>query len=668
MNDYGWVYLSLLPLNPHSFPTLVHAASIASQGKYISEAMYDSVAALIDSVENTPLLPFDSHTNFTSTYDGKTTVREQGVPKGLFMDKEQTYKEEVKNGVAKSSVKSVQEKFEADRQQAINHLNVQTRTYLAAGYARKAAMLQSRLLWAVIGCLILAVLVLLLIFWNWRGRTQRKHQAEHMEQEQKMKLLSAQLKQKETLIASLRGHIIDKSEILEMLEPTTGKRTVINARNWQEIEATLDTADGLFVSRQIVEAPYGVGGEAYFFLPEIPGGEHTFRLVWHNWEVNTFLCVQNLRFVTFGGPDADGNGIPDWRDNRNASASGFDELPLESLVSPLCVEGKDLWRDVLEIGAEYVEGGSNGVFAAVKTIGDGFYADIPLAEYGQTRIAFADRALSNDVAVAWKPLDVFEEDFVSDALVIRTGDALRLAGEGTVSVSRADVADWTVVTYWSQTAATPYRFDQAGTYLITVSRENPLLDGETGYAQVEVVSSKFPKRNPAIMIDRAQSLACPALAPRNLIEHDAALQVTAEPDGSGGVDLTLCTHTDRDMGLLSRLDEDGPISDAVQVTSVWADNGTYYRVAQTYPDGSQLVEVSLLLGALAENMSVTLEIFVSGVTFEDGTRTKTLTAADFDENGRYVIRFIKARGVTTSVCHRTYIYQDGKLIYTNKEN
>ena len=80
------------------------------------------------------------------------------------------------------------------------------------------------------------------------------------------------------------------------------------------------------------------------------------------------------------------------------------------------------------------------------------------------------------------------------------------------------------------------------------------------------------------------------------------------------------------------------------------------------------MEVSLLLGALAENMSVTLEIFVSGVTFEDGTRTKTLTAADFDENGRYVIRFVKARGVTTSVCHRTYIYQDGKLIYTNKEN
>ena len=255
MNDYGWVYLALLPLNPRNFPTLVHAANIACQGGDRAEIMYDSVAALIDSVENTPMLPFDTHTQFTSIYDGTTTVREQGVPKGLFMDAEQTYEEEVKNGTARSSVKKVQEKFEADRQRAISHLNVQTSTYLAAGYARKAAMLQSRLLWAVIGCLVLAVLVLLLVFWNWRGRAQRRHQAERMAQEQKMVQLSAQLQQKETLIASLRGHIIDKSEILEMLEPTAGKRTIINARNWQEMEATLDMADNQFVSRLRAEHP-----------------------------------------------------------------------------------------------------------------------------------------------------------------------------------------------------------------------------------------------------------------------------------------------------------------------------------------------------------------------------------------------------------------------------
>ena len=110
--------------------------------------------------------------------------------------------------------------------------------------------------------------------------------------------------------------------------------------------------------------------------------------------------------------------------------------------------------------------------------------------------------------------------------------------------------------------------------------------------------------------------------------------------------LSLLAHADRDLGLVSRLSDGGAISDAVQATPVWADNGTYYRVVDTYADGSQLVEVSLLLGAIPEGTSVVLEIFVSGVTFEDGTRTKTLTAADFDADGHYTIRFVRARGVT----------------------
>lgn len=254
VNDYGFAYLSWLPLNPRNIPTLVHAANIVYQKGEASEAVYDSVMALIDSVERAPVLPFSSHTQFQSLYDGKTMVRELGVPKGLFEDAEHTYEEEVKAGTA-SSVESKQQKFEEDIQRGMNHLGVQTRTYLSAGYARKAALLQERLLWAVIGCLGMAVLVLLLFVRIWHEKVKRRHKEEQLAQEQAVKQLSAQLQQKETLIAALRGHIIDKSEILEMLEPTAGKRTIINARNWREIEATLDTADNQFVSRLRAEHP-----------------------------------------------------------------------------------------------------------------------------------------------------------------------------------------------------------------------------------------------------------------------------------------------------------------------------------------------------------------------------------------------------------------------------
>ena len=235
-----------------------------------------------------------------------------------------------------------------------------------------------------------------------------------------------------------------------------------------------------------------------------------------------------------------------------------------------------------------------------------------------------------------------------------------------MSVRIADGTNgWFAVTNWTETAATPYEFETNGLYLVTVTRRGILSDDEA-HALVEVVSSRFPKRNPAILLDARETLDCPALSPRNLLEHDSELALDAEVSASGGVTLSMFTHTDRDLGLVSRLYDGGAISDAVQVTPVWADNGTYYRVARTYADGSQLVEVSLLLGAVPEGTSVTLSIFVSGVTFEDGTRTRTLTADDFDEDGHVTVRFIRARGVTTSVCHRTYIYQNGKLIYTNE--
>ena len=292
-----------------------------------------------------------------------------------------------------------------------------------------------------------------------------------------------------------------------------------------------------------------------------------------------------------------------------------------------------------------------------------------LPEDGAATVSLRGRSPAESFNVAWKPFDVFAEDYSTNALVVRTGDALRIAphdgGESEVTVSVADGTNgWSAVTNWTETTATPYAFEEPGTYLVTVAREG-LLGGDAAHALVEAVRSRFPKRNPAVLMDAEQTLDCPELSPRNVLEHDAELQVAAEAAGSG-VTLSLLTHADRDLGLVSRLDDGGAISDAVQVTPMWADNGTYYRVADTFADGSQLVEVSLLLGAVAEGMTVDLEIFVSGVTFDDGTRSRTLTVADFDADGHCTVRFVKARGVTTSVCHSTRIYQDGKLIYRNR--
>ena len=86
------------------------------------------------------------------------------------------------------------------------------------------------------------------------------------------------------------------------------------------------------------------------------------------------------------------------------------------------------------------------------------------------------------------------------------------------------------------------------------------------------------------------------------------------------------------------------------------------RVVHTYPDGSQLVEQTLVFNVLPDDTEVRLNIFVGGVTFEDGTLNKVVRADDLDPFGRYTYRLIKGPTVTTSVCHTGYVYQNNQFV------
>ena len=163
--------------------------------------------------------------------------------------------EEAQNEHKEDDQKHWRQSYESETKQEEQNFSVNRDTYLAPGYVKKSAMLQRRLMTAAIVVLVLAVLVLLLVFRWLAGNVRRRHEAERTAHQREAEQLAERLRQKDAMIAMLRGHIMDKSEILDMLEPTAGKRTVINARNWREIEMTLDTADGNFVSRLRAEHP-----------------------------------------------------------------------------------------------------------------------------------------------------------------------------------------------------------------------------------------------------------------------------------------------------------------------------------------------------------------------------------------------------------------------------
>ena len=242
LNDYGYTVLLHSPFDLHHFGSLQRITALAARHLEAppSPAVIDSVYQCMDFLW---ALPHEDFSYMCTLRVSKSTFTfgEVTVPVGMYEEVQQEHHED--------DTKHWRPSYDSETKKEEQNFSINRDTYLAPGYVKKSAVLQRRLMAAVIIVLALAVLVLLLVFRNWLGNVRRHHEAEQAAHQRKAEQLAERLRQKDSMIAMLRGHIMDKSEILDMLEPTAGKRTVINARNWREIEMTLDTADGNFVSR-----------------------------------------------------------------------------------------------------------------------------------------------------------------------------------------------------------------------------------------------------------------------------------------------------------------------------------------------------------------------------------------------------------------------------------
>ena len=248
LNDYGFMVLLHPPFDLHHFGSLEHITHIAAKHRQepSSPSVLDSVYQCLDSLWTLPHVDV-SPTCALSIAKSVSIIGDITVPVGMYEESLQEYKED--------TTKHKSPSYESTKEWVEQDFSINRDTYLAAGYVKKSASLQRNLMMAVIVILLLGLLLLALLFWNWRIKTRQQHLAERMAQQHKADQLAERLRQKDAMIAMLRGHIMDKSEILDMLETKAGKRTIINAQNWREIEMTLDTADGNFVSRLRAEHP-----------------------------------------------------------------------------------------------------------------------------------------------------------------------------------------------------------------------------------------------------------------------------------------------------------------------------------------------------------------------------------------------------------------------------
>jgi hypothetical protein len=431
--------------------------------------------------------------------------------------------------------------------------------------------------------------------------------------------------------------------------------------------------DGVASGRQVVNAAYGTNTVATFFLPALSAGNHVIRLRWINSAANTFLQVNSLTLQSYGGPDANTNGIPDWMDNRASALFGLEAQPQSSVVSPICLEGTGVYQDTLSVTASYVpEGQTQQVIAVEHGLGDDWFANVLLSPTNATGIVVHDpgAGAARTNMVTWEAVNLLDNAYGAD-LAIRGGGALRFAGwpagatNGFVSVTILNSATNAITNLVAAAgSAIPYRFDQAGRFMVSGLYSN----GTTvtnGILPVRVVSGSFNGGEAACVTGQARTWDCPGITTDAVVAADSLLSVTVTNLAGGGTRFTLLNPTDGPLYMVARLGANGPVLDSAKVSAIQGDHGTYFKVVETFADGSRMTEVRLQLGYVPSDLVVQLHIFVGGVTFLDGTLNKTLTAADFNELGVCTYRLIQSAESRTSTCHTTRIYQGGIYIGGN---
>ncbi len=459
----------------------------------------------------------------------------------------------------------------------------------------------------------------------------------------------------------------------EITLPNAGDFSLaVDVRNYNPLTvgASFDLTihvDGIFAGRQIVRAAAKQMATGTFFMPYLQAGAHAVRVTWNNPVGGHALAIVALRLQTFNGLDEDNNGVADWIDHRRSQGLTACS-PAVSLVSPVCIEGATWSFDTLCVESSYVP---DGVAAAPPKhgVGDDWYADVELSPTNATGVSVTgiNGAASWTNTITWIAFNLLDSS-ATNVPGLRRNDALLLTAcppGATNGVVQIDVWEGTQLVTNLVTCVgkpVPYRFKSAGRYRLAGVYSNETVSTNSDIV-IEATAGSFGG-NPYGRVKQPREWICSGMPTNAVIEYDADLTLGSSPLAGGGRTFSLRTDTVDDRYVVARLGEHGPVLDSATVRGIVMDSTAYGTVdiIETYSDGSRLVEVSIWMSAVPTDLRIALNIFVGGVLFDDGTRTRLVTAADFNAFGEYRYRMVQGPTVKTSICHTTSIYDGATYI------
>ncbi|MEM9398680.1 MAG: binary toxin-like calcium binding domain-containing protein [Verrucomicrobiota bacterium] len=410
--------------------------------------------------------------------------------------------------------------------------------------------------------------------------------------------------------------------------------------NGQYLE-NVQIADAEFSQDQVLLTPY------------LDVGSHTFNLRWDN--VFRGRSVQ-IDYVKVESPDFATEVLRDeWELAILSAQEGAFESNIMTHVSPVSLEGFSRFPGMMAI--------SNGAFLR-RSETNQWYTRIEVSEPNTSFVVdYQNGGLSQIIDVSWEPMVLFADDSPEE-FIVTTGSQLKFILSELAGVNGHVNIGSSVYGNLSGSEETVHKFSESGQYTIIADVTYP--GGVTDSRQIVVDVVEIPDTShvPNVWLEQQREWTWENISPLLPISRGQAL-AKVKSIGENSIHFELGSNLEFPGNTLTaRLPDGSPIT-SVEMNTFWLVEAVEGYLKQfKRQDGTSLVQSTLYISPdfSSEDILIRIDIFKAGVTFDDGTRVREVSLSEFAVDGTYDFVLIKPDSVRGSVCHRTYVYQDGVLI------
>ncbi|MDD4734525.1 MAG: hypothetical protein PHP44_00305 [Kiritimatiellae bacterium] len=403
----------------------------------------------------------------------------------------------------------------------------------------------------------------------------------------------------------------------------------------------------------------GESGITHMLTPWITPGEHEVRILWDNLRGYRSLRMQELELCRINGEDSDGDGRKDWISGNMERIAALEKAPFYTVVSPVCIEGRARFPEMIQIDENT---------PAARLPGNRWYANVHLPTYGEVEthtVSYQNGARNETVEIQWVPFNLFNAP-EEEHMMLRTGDTIMLTmhPEGVASGYSEIHVDGDTIHTGDPLGRNSYQLFTPGTHQICAYFQPD--EGETSYTTiyVEVYERNwfFPE-SPVCAVGHERDWVVTVPSDQIILEAENCATLLEDSYGNW-YHYSINLPDTEPRCIAARLGPDGAVLATEELRSLRfaSANHTGMYLVETLEGGDQVIEMPIVSSPVQPDVEFTYDLLVAGVTFDDATISKTLTADDFNEVGEHLLRFIRNPDAESGACHSTTVYQNGQRV------